>query len=209
VRIERDQINTAALLGVLALVFLLALWWPDRLRDQRLRERVASAQQVIRDAGHASERLTEVARAVEQLQSLADASVGHVPTDLHLANLLRALGGLLEDHDAAEQTIRTRPIKRGVDFHVIPVSIQTRIDGGKLGPLLAELRALPRLVRVTRLEVANREPADSTIRLQLELCAFAAAGLEQTGGRLERPAERPTREARRSQAAARAEGGRS
>lgn len=180
-RIERDQIKTLAIIGVMAGVFVGALWLPQRFEERRLRESIAESQKQLGFDRASSEGLAELNQVVLELRQTLDRTRKDVPRRDDLADLLRTLTRELEARQVSEVEIQNLPVLAGDDYSVMPLTVRFRASAPAAFGFVKHIEDMRRLVRVTRVELAvdPAKPAEPPVA-RVELCAFFAPEREAT-----------------------------
>jgi Tfp pilus assembly protein PilO len=174
-RIERDQIKTLAIIGVMAAVFVGGLWLPQRLEEQRLRESIEQAQKQLGFDRAASEGLAALNQTVLDLRETVDRTRKEVPERDDLADLLRTLTRELESRQISEVEIQNLPVLAGDDYSVMPLTLRFRASAPATFGFVKHIEDMRRLVRVTRVEIApDPSKPNEPPMARVELCAFFA-----------------------------------
>ena len=187
-RIERDQITTAAVLAAMLLVCVLGGWMPNRFRAARLESRIAEARSQLGLGSSGGEDVKQLARQVRELQDAINKTQKHIPQDDELADLLRRISEQLDDQAVVEPTIRTHSVRQGTDYRVIPIELRFEGSFPSAFGFVEQLESMRRLVRIDRLEVeADRKQRHKPLAVALDLSTFCAmpapaAGASQQGG---------------------------
>lgn len=143
----------ATLLGAGLLLWFSA--WPDwTLADTR----EAQLIELERKVGEISQAETALAAETQRLadaRARRDESCRHVPSTADVAGLMQALSLEVDGHTVRDQTftVMDRAAQEGDRFEVLPLRVEVESDFESVWSVLERAEGLPRLVRVSGLEM--------------------------------------------------------
>jgi len=180
-RIEQDQIKALVILSCLVGAFVLGLWLPHRLKNDRLRARINAAQAELGIVPVSPRELTDLAADVQRKREELGAATRYVPENTEIAELLRQLSSRLEQRQVVDQELLTEAIVRGSEFSVIPVSLKFRGTFPSVFQFIRDVESMRRQMQINLVELSRspgkpHEPLD----VKLELSTFAAQTGEAT-----------------------------
>lgn len=159
-------------------LYLGAVWLPLRMKQDVLESRLHAARAASNPPNSNADDLKTLSATVEQLRRSSDSDRRIVPAAPELADLLKQLGGALEELSVTEQEIQTQPVAVGATYGTIPVTLRFHADFPSVSKFLARVESMGRVIRVTRVgietERSTAKGADAPPQVQIELVAFFA-----------------------------------
>jgi len=172
-RIEKDQVRTLIILGLLAAVFGLVLWLPLHMQTERLHDRIAKAEKQLGMDRASTAGLGKLANEVIRLEQVVNGKQKHVPAQADLAPFLRDLSTELNALDVTRREVETLPIVEGPHYSIVPVNLQFRSGFVESFQFLKRIESKRRLIRINRFEVDGRnESSEGGNAVRIELATF-------------------------------------
>jgi Tfp pilus assembly protein PilO len=145
---------TCTIIGAAVLTWQLT--WPDwQSADQRA-ERIAELERKVGGLAKAESSLVAETTRLASARSRRDRECRVIPTTANVAALMQALSLEVDGHVVRNQTftVMDRPSKEASRFEVLPVQIEMEADFDNVWSVLERAEELPRLLRVSGLEIA-------------------------------------------------------
>lgn len=158
-------------------LYMGAVWLPLRMKTDVLESRLQAARAASNPPNADADDLKGLTATVDSLRLNAGADRRVVPAAPELAELLKQLGGALEELSVTEQEIQTQPVAIGARYGTIPVTLRFHADFPSVCKFLARIESLGRVIQVTRVGIeAERSTAkgQQAPQVQIELVAFFA-----------------------------------
>jgi Tfp pilus assembly protein PilO len=135
-------------------------------------ERELSSMQAMEGTERATAGLSELRHAAAQF-------VNMVPDSTDLSGMLEELGRELDQGEALDREVATRPTIGGLDLSRIPVAIHFRGSFGQAFAVLKHVESSRRLTRLDRM-LLERPPGDvqRPLKVEIEFSTFARTGKE-------------------------------
>ncbi len=173
--IDRSRARLLLVMLGLAVVFAVGSWWPAHHEQRRLSERISQAQAKLQSERLGLGDLPALVKEIGAMERELAVGPRRVPTNNDVAELLRSLCMLMDEHQLVDQQIVTQTIVSGRDYSLMPLRLEFRGLFPQVYGFLEKLESLPRMVRVMKVQV-NRDTPDRVTRVQtvLELSAVFA-----------------------------------
>lgn len=171
--IERDQMRTMMILGVMTGVFTLGFWLPNHLHEKRLNRQLQVAEKNLSEVHHDPEKLAVMVRQVADLKAMSQQSQKYVPQTDELADLLRQLSIELERQHVSGQEVHTGGIIHGQQYSVIPVTLRFKGSFPAVFGFLSSIESMQRMIRVTKLDFdGDAQQVNELLSVRIELYTF-------------------------------------
>ncbi len=185
------RVERCAVVGTLVAAGLLT--WQSTLPDwAKADERVARIEDLNRKVGglsNAQRALESETSRLAAARDRQDAECRPVPPTADVAGLMQALALEVDGHVVRDQTFTVidRPASEANRFQVLPVQIEVDADFASVWSVIERAEGLPRLLRVSGLEVSmldrdkpvpgDSQPLHATVSLDV---VYAPPGYEET-----------------------------
>ncbi len=153
-RSRTERISIAATLIAAGLLTWQSTW-PDWSRGDVNQERMAELTQKVGDLAQAKIRLQEETARLAAARERQASECRLIPSTADVAGLMQALSLSVDGHVVRDQTftVTDRPAREVERFDVLPVQIELEADFSSVWSVLERAEALPRLVRVSGLDI--------------------------------------------------------
>ncbi len=174
-QIDRSRARLLLVILGLAVVFAAGSWWPAQRAQSGLSKRISEAQAKLQSERLGVGDLPALVTEIGAMERELAAGPRQVPTHNDVAELLRSLCTLMDEHQLSDQQIVTQAIVHGRDYSLMPLRLEFTGMFPQVYGFLQKLEALPRMVRVMKVQM-NRDTPDrvSGVRTTLELSAVFA-----------------------------------
>lgn len=174
----RDPWQTTLVLALAASALVVGVWYPTDRRQRQAEEQLMAAQREL------SQQTIQTGSPMQLQQQIRQAKqqLGHrgsqVPRQDDVPALLRTLSQLAENHGIGQAQITNRAVLAGDQYQAAPMVIQFKAPFPQAFAMLKEIESMPRLLRVTKLDIAREssgaQASDVQVNVNLELAAFFA-----------------------------------
>lgn len=172
-----DRMQARFLLVVLGLVILFVAGsiWPEYRRQQLVKTRISTTQARLQEDRIGIGDLPALAQEVGAMERQLAGSPRRVPEDNDVAELLRQLCTLMNEHSLTDQQIVTQPIQNGREYSLMPLRLEFRGQYPEVFGFLHRMEAMTRMVRVTRVDLSrDRSEEQPLVEVMMELSAVFA-----------------------------------
>ncbi len=171
--IERDQLKTLAIIGVLFVLFAAAIWLPGHFTRQSLERRIDAARHALGVMPDQGAGLSEWYAQVIDLREQVRGAQRYVPEKDELAQVLRGLTAAMQQHQVTHPELTTRDVQHFANYSLIPANVQFSAPFPQVFGVLDEIEAMPRLIRIDRLDIeSNPQRSDMPLAVTMELSTF-------------------------------------
>jgi Tfp pilus assembly protein PilO len=176
--------GTIVLAALVVLAFGVAPLVFNYIEQKSLQQRIDAAESELGMDRTDVENLTELRRAVSDLEERLGGSQQYVPESPELAQALRGVTRALNGFAPSERSIETQPTRHYKRYSVIPIFVRFEGDFVSAYGTLRSIEELSRLFRVERLSIRrdNRrtDQGEPRTEVDLELSTFYTPGKEAT-----------------------------
>lgn len=194
-RIERDEVQTAAIIAALIAAFVFGLYLPHRKKVAQTEAQITTLQAQLQADPNDTRHLVALVEEVESLKQSLTGAQQYVPPQSELAELLKQLSADLESigseggpSTVTGQETQTRAIANYSNYSVLPVGMRFQTTFASAFNFLERIESMQRLVRIDVLEMSwNNQPErrlyrDVPLDVRMSLSAFfsPAAAIQGT-----------------------------
>lgn len=187
---NRTHGERLAVLGTLAAAASL-LWfsaWPDWQTADARQAQLSELQRKVGGIAQAEEALAAETRRLTEARERRDLECRRIPHTADVAGLMQSLSLEVDGHTVRDQTftVMDRPSPEANRFQVLPLRIELEADFQSVWSVLERAEGLPRLVRVSGLEMTlldQEQPIDGSQPLRASLAldvVYAPPGQGET-----------------------------
>ncbi len=173
-RIDQDQLRTLLVIVALAAIFAGAGWLPQHNKRGAIIQRITAAQTAIASDEPQSQSLDRLHGEISLLNASLLGTQDRIPSQNEVGSLLRDLSQAMTRQGLDDQQVVAHSVHPGQEFNVVPLTLQFKGGFAGIFGLLREVEAMPRLVRLTRVELTSDPGKGGEVRASVELCTFFA-----------------------------------
>ena len=175
----RELVFVAAMLGLLAASYLLVFKKATARRD-KIEAEIVTKQKALADLDRATAGVSDVNAKIEELQKAIVFFEGKLPQEKEIDKVLREVWQMAESKQLTIKTIKTLRSERSTNYSEQPIEMSLSGDfKDSFYAFMLQLEQLPRLTRVTRMELKKINDRDGQMEAQVTLSIFFEP---ETGG---------------------------
>lgn len=171
-RIERHQLQMAAVIAGSIALYAGVVWWPQKHHIAELQEQIAEAEDQLGVARGQTDALARLARDVDQLRRQVTQNHKTIPARADMGELIRQLSLQIDRAQLAGQNITTEPAEPADDAMALPVVLTFEGSGAAVFDLVDRIENMPRLMQVQSLRLHSEDPAAGRVRGALHLRTY-------------------------------------
>lgn len=173
--IERTQARLWLVILGLTVLFAAGSFWPQYRQQQQLQARIGVAQARLQADRAGVGDMPALVKEIGGIERELQANPRQVPADNDVAELLRQLCNLMNDHHLTDQQVVTQPIQHGKDYSLMPLRLEFKGRFSEVYRFLQKIESLPRMVRVSRVALGrDATEAQAPVTGSLDLSAVFA-----------------------------------
>lgn len=159
---EKMMLKYFGLFAVIALIFQNMLIQPTRLKITQKKLEVQKINNEIQQAYDFLRNLNAIREEADKMEGLWQIFKAKLPDSKQIPSLLNALAQVANKANINYVSINTKPLETGdqqgnLMYNRLPIVITLRCRYRNLGEYLANLREMPRLVKVESLKISRDE----------------------------------------------------
>ena len=167
----RELVFVVALLGLLAASYFLVFKKAEAERAA-LKAKIQTKEAALAELERATAGVADIERKVGELQQAIAFFESKLPQQREIDKILEELWQMAEANSLQTKTIKTLKSKRGAGFSEQPVDISLSGDFDGFYAFLLQLEKLPRLTKVTRMDLKKISGRDGEMEAQITLNIF-------------------------------------
>ena len=167
----RELVFVAALLGLLAASYFLVFKKAETERAA-LKAKIQTKEAALAELERATAGVADIERKVGELQQAIAFFESKLPQQREIDKILEELWQMAEANSLQTKTIKTLKSKRGTGYSEQPVDISLSGDFDGFYAFLLQLEKLPRLTKVTRMDLKKISGRDGEMEAQMTLNIF-------------------------------------
>ncbi|QUV81093.1 type 4a pilus biogenesis protein PilO [Chloracidobacterium sp. D] len=133
-------------------------------RDEKEAQKLDSE---VRELENVRVQLSEYKKKTEEYMRDLQAYRANIPEEVRLSETLAQLQRIAQGRSAIVREFRPGPVRKQSFYYEKPVSVKAGTTYDQIGQLFADIAALPRIVRVSDVEIRQASP--QTPRLTIEV----------------------------------------
>ena len=135
--------------------------WPNWAMGDEQAARIQELHENVGELGRAEAALSTQTTRLSNARARQEAECRHVPDSADVADLMQALSLKVDGKVVHDQTftVMDRPSQEGDRFEILPIQIEVEADFDSVWSILERIEQLPRLVRVSGLDVGLSDKA--------------------------------------------------
>ncbi len=167
----REVVFFAAILGLLAAAYFLGFAKQD-IRRQEKQAQIDAKSKSLADLERSTASVKDVERKVNELQRATRAFEAMLPQAKEIDKVLKEVWQLAENHNLQTKTIKTLKSQRMNGYSEQPIEMSLAGDFSGFYDFMIHLERLPRLTRVSTMNLTKIADHDGQMQAQLTLSIF-------------------------------------
>jgi Tfp pilus assembly protein PilO len=167
----REFVFIAAMLGLLCASYFLVFTKQDVKRRAKVEQRDAK-QQALHDLDRASASVHDVDKKIRELQKAVDFFESRLPQAKEMDKVLKEIWQLADTNGLRTQTVRTPKSQRMTGYSEQTVELNLSGDFTGFYEFMLKLEQLPRLTRVTKLNLTKITDKDGEMQAAVTMSVF-------------------------------------
>jgi type IV pilus assembly protein PilO len=143
--------------------------------NQRKAERLADMrgkQTALMNLQQATAGISDLDHKIDELQKAITFFASKLPQQKEIEEILREVSQMSEANSLATKTIKTLPSEKGPNYSEQPIQMSLSGDFNGFYSFLLQLEKLPRITRVTQMNLQKISDRDGEMQAQLTLSIF-------------------------------------
>ncbi len=148
-----------------------------RVQAERDEKEAQKLDAEVRELENVRVQLTEYKKKTEEYMRDLQAYRANIPEEVRLSETLAQLQRIAQGRSAVVREFRPGPVRKQGFYYEKPVSVKAGTTYDQIGQLFADIAALPRIVRVSDVEIRQASPQTPrlTIEVSYEITMFFAS----------------------------------
>jgi Tfp pilus assembly protein PilO len=175
----RELVFVAAMVGLLAASYLMVFKKATE-RRQKIEADIVTKQKALADLDRATAGISDVNAKIEELQKAIAFFEGKLPQEKEIDKVLREVWQMAESKQLTIKTIKTLRSERNSNYSEQPIEMSLSGDFKEsFYAFMLQLEQLPRLTRVSKMDLKKINNRDGQMEAQVTLSIFFEP---ETGG---------------------------
>jgi type IV pilus assembly protein PilO len=175
----RELIFVAAMIGLLAAAYFLGFAKQDARRTAKQVE-IDRKVKVLADLERSTSSVRDVEKKIRELQQATSFFESKLPQAKEIDKILKEVWQLAEAHSLTTKTVKTLKSQRMNGYSEQPIEMSLSGDFNGFYDFLLNLERLPRLTRITQMNLNKLAEHDGEMQAQLTLTIFFEPETDQT-----------------------------
>jgi Tfp pilus assembly protein PilO len=172
----RVQWTVLAALGLGVVLFYVLAARPGRGRLESLRQQIQTKQRELKDNQYRARDLPMLAFEVQQLESQVEIYNRQFPKQPDLGQFIKDITQVSQQLALADWKYQPNAPKRTGTYFEMPIGMQFRGDFLNVASFLRQIETLPRLTRVKRIHIHNRDWKSGMVDVEMSLNIYFSEG---------------------------------
>lgn len=167
----REMLFFSAMLGLLACAYFVFFNKLNTRREQ-LQSTISSKQRALTNVRQATAGIDDLNRKIEELQKAIVFFESKLPQEKEIDKILKEVWQMAEANSLQTKSIKTLRGERAASYSEQPIQMSLSGDFNGFYSFLLQLEKLPRITRVTQMNLAKISDRDGEMQAQLTLSIF-------------------------------------
>jgi type IV pilus assembly protein PilO len=167
----REVIFVLILLGLLGSTNYFVFAKSNKRKAERLAD-IHTKQSALGNLQQATAGISDLNRKIDELQKAITFFEGKLPQEKEVDKILREVWQMAEANSLQTKTVKTLKAERGPSYSEQPISMSLSGDFNGFYAFLLQLEKLPRITRVTQMNLQKISDRDGEMQAQMTLSIF-------------------------------------
>ena len=168
----RELLFVVVMLGLLACSYLL-VFKKAAERRATMEAAIVNKQKALADLDRATAGISDVNKKIEELQKAIEFFEAKLPQEKEIDKVLREVWQMAENNQLTVKTIKTLRSQRSSNYSEQPIELTLVGDfKDSFYAFMLQLEQLPRLTRVTKMDLKKLSERDGQMEAQMTLSIF-------------------------------------
>ena len=160
------------MLGLLGCTLLLRVHQGEREDSWTSKPRPQIKQTSSTNLKQATAGIEDLGRKIDELQKAIDFFESKLPQEKEIDKILKEVSQMAEANTLQTKTIKTLKSERGPNYSEQPIQMSLQGDFNGFYAFLLQLEKLPRITRVTQMNLEKIDERDGEMQAQMTLSIF-------------------------------------
>ena len=184
----RELLFLCVMIGLLACTYVFVFQKANTKRQQLMADCNAK-QQGLANLRQATAGIDDLSRKIADLQQAITFFESKLPQEKEIDKILKGVWQMAEANSLQTRTIRTLKSERAANYSEQPIQMSLSGDFNGFYSFLLQLEKLPRITRVTQMNLQKINDRDGEMQAQMTLSIFFRARTRCEGGSRQRALE--------------------
>ena len=167
----REVIFLAVMVGLLGCAYFFVFKKSEQ-RKVELRAQIEASQTKLNNLQQATIGIDDINRKIEELQKAITFFESKLPQEKEVDKILKEVWQIAESNSLQTKTIKTLRTERAANYSEQPIQMNLSGDFNGFYSFLLQLEKLPRITRVTQMNLTKITNRDGEMQAQLTLSIF-------------------------------------
>jgi Tfp pilus assembly protein PilO len=167
----QEIIFVVAMVALLGASYLFVFSRANQERE-RLQADTAEKRQAIEKLKQATAGIDDLGRKITELQQAIEFFESKLPQEKEIDKILKEVWQMAEANSLQTRTIKTLKSERAANYSEQPIQLSLAGDFGGFYSFLLQLEKLPRITRVTNMDLKKISDKDGEMQAQMTMSIF-------------------------------------
>ncbi|MCS7032630.1 MAG: type 4a pilus biogenesis protein PilO [Phycisphaerae bacterium] len=167
----RELVFVLAMLGLLGSSYFL-VFQKSNLKRDALRADVESKRKALLNLRQATAGIEDLGKKIDELQKAIEFFESKLPQEQEIDKILKEVWQMAEANSLTTRTVKTMKAERSAGYSELPIQMNLSGDFNGFYSFLLQLEKLPRITRLTHMNLQKIDERDGEMTANMTLSIF-------------------------------------